>query len=49
MTKAEEYRLRAKEAEEDAARCHSPDAKEAFLFIARQWQYLANQAEKHGW
>jgi hypothetical protein len=48
MTRAEEYRMRAKEAEEQAAKTRDPGAKDGFLEIARQYRELANQAERHG-
>jgi hypothetical protein len=49
MTKAEEYRKRAKEAEEQASKVRDHAAKQGFLDIARQWRELAEQAERHGW
>jgi hypothetical protein len=49
MTRAEEYRLRAKEAEEQANKVRDPGARQGFLDIARQWREMAEQAERHGW
>ena len=49
MTRAEEYRLRAKEAEEQANKVRDPSAKQGFLDIARQWREMAEQADRHGW
>jgi hypothetical protein len=48
MTRAEEYRLRAKEAEEQAEKIRDPATKQGFLDIARQWREMAEQAERHG-
>jgi hypothetical protein len=49
MKRAEEYRRRAKEAEEQANKVRDPSAKEGFLDIARQWREMAEQAERQGW
>jgi hypothetical protein len=49
MTRTEEYRLRAKEAEEQAAKTNDSFAKHGFLEIARQYREMAQQAEQHGW
>jgi hypothetical protein len=49
MTRAEEYRLRAKEAEEQANKTNNSVTKHGFLDIARQWRELAEQAERDGW
>jgi hypothetical protein len=46
MTRAELYRARAKEAE--AERAPNDFIKEAFK-IAREYRYLAEQAEREGW
>jgi hypothetical protein len=43
MTRAEEYRQRAKEAEENAKKTDNPDTKQGFLDLARQWRELADQ------
>jgi len=37
MTRAEKYRQRAKEVEEQANKTRDASAKEGFLEIARQW------------
>jgi hypothetical protein len=49
MTRAEEYRLRAKEAEEQANKVRDHSAKQGFLHIAGQWREMAEQAERQGW
>jgi hypothetical protein len=49
MTRAEEYRLRAKEAEAQAAKTIDSSAKEGFLEVARQYREMADQAEQYGW
>ena len=49
MTRAEEYRKHAKEAEEQANKVLDPSAKQDFLDIARQWRKMAAQAERQGW
>jgi len=49
MTGAEQYRLRAKEAEQQANKVSDRSVKQSFLDIARQWRELADQAERHGW
>jgi hypothetical protein len=48
MTRAEEYRQRAKDAEEQADKTRDPFAKKGFLEIARQYRELADQAEPQG-
>jgi hypothetical protein len=48
MTRAEEYRQRAKEAEENAKRTNNPDTKEGFLELARKWRQMAEEAERGG-
>jgi len=48
MTRAEEYRRRAKEAEEQANRSREQSTREGFLDIARQWRDMADQAERQG-
>ena len=45
-TKAEEYKRKAKEAEEAAARVHSEAAKLIYLGIARKWQEIVAWAER---
>jgi hypothetical protein len=49
MTRAEEYRQRAKEAEEQANKVRDLSAKQDFLDIARQYRKMAEQAERQGW
>jgi hypothetical protein len=49
MTRAEEYRLRAKEAEEQAAKVRDHASKQGFVDIARQWREMTEQAERQGW
>jgi hypothetical protein len=49
MTRAEEYRRRAKEAEENATKTSNSVTREGFLDIARQWREMAEQAERDGW
>jgi len=49
MTRTEEYRLRAKEAEEQANQARDGVTKHGFLDIARQYREMADQAERHGW
>jgi hypothetical protein len=49
MTRAEEYRQRADEAERRAKQVRDPEAKRAFDEIARQWRVMAEQVERHGW
>jgi hypothetical protein len=47
MTRAEQYRARAKAAEQQASKTHDTQLKEGFLEVARQWRELAEQAERH--
>jgi len=49
MTRAEDCRRRAKEAEEQANNVRDQSAKEGFLEIARQYREMAEQAERQGW
>jgi hypothetical protein len=49
MTRAEEYRQRAQEAEEQADKVRDPSAKQGFLDVARRYRDMADQAERHGW
>jgi len=49
MTRAEEYRLRAREAEEEASRVRDPAVKEGLLGVARRYREMAEQVERHGW
>ena len=45
MTRAEEYRRRAKEAEEKADNASEPRIKQYFRGVASEWQKFADQAE----
>jgi hypothetical protein len=47
MTRAEEYRRRAKQAEAQADETPDPSTKQCFLGAAREWRKLADQAEPH--
>jgi len=47
MTRAEEYRRRANQAEEQADETRNPSTKQCLLGAAREWRELANQAERH--
>jgi hypothetical protein len=49
MTRAEDYRQRADEAERRAKQVRDPEAKRAFDEIARQWRVMAEQVERHRW
>jgi hypothetical protein len=44
--KADEYRAKAREAEQFAEQVRDPDIKEQFLKIARQWRDMAAYEEK---
>jgi hypothetical protein len=46
MTRAEQYRQHATEAEQQAKRAADRDAKEGLQDIARQWRELAEQIER---
>jgi hypothetical protein len=46
MTRAEEYRERAQEAEARAAVARDPEVKFIFAESARQWRRLADQWER---
>jgi hypothetical protein len=46
MTRAEQYRARAKQAEAEAERASNDIVKEAFLKIAREYRNLAEQIEQ---
>jgi hypothetical protein len=48
-SKADEYRHRAQDAEEQAEGVQEPAAKIAWLNIARHWRDMADQAERNGW
>jgi len=49
MIRAEEYRLRTKQAEEQADKVSDRSLKQSCLDVAHQWRELADQAERHGW
>jgi hypothetical protein len=49
MTRAEEYRKRAKEAEAQAAKTRYSFTRESFLEVARQYWQMADDAERQGW
>jgi hypothetical protein len=48
-SKADEYRRRSKDAEEQAKDVQEAAAKIAWLNIARHWRDMADQAERNGW
>jgi hypothetical protein len=48
MTRSEEYRQHAKEAEEQAKKTRDPTTKQGFLEVSRRYLELAEQAEQHG-
>ena len=48
MTKAEEYRRRAEEADAQALACRDAEVQLTFREIARQWRHLADQWD-HTW
>jgi hypothetical protein len=48
-SKADEYRRRAKDAEEQAEGFSDPTVKIAWLSIAKHWRDMAEQAERNGW
>ena len=46
MTRADQFRQHASEAEQQARRAPDRNAKEGLQDIARQWRELAEQAER---
>jgi hypothetical protein len=46
MTRADQYRQHAREAERQARRAPDSDAKEGLHAIAQQWRELAEQVER---
>jgi hypothetical protein len=48
-TKADEYRRKAREAEQQADKVSDPEAKRIYRDLAVQWQQLAIEAAKHNW
>jgi hypothetical protein len=49
LTKAEQFRRKAEEAEAQAVRMTDLAAKEASLEIARLWREMAAQADRNKW
>jgi len=47
MTRAEQYRQHAREAENQAKQARDADAIEGLLDLAQQWRDLAKQVERH--
>lgn len=48
-TKAEKYHKRAEAADEMARAAVSPDDRERWIDLARQWRELARQADQNKW
>ena len=48
-TRADEYRRKAREAEQQAEKVSDPEAKRIYRDLAVQWQQLAIGAAKHNW
>jgi hypothetical protein len=46
MSRSEEYRRKAEQAEEAAKRCRDGVARKAYEHIARQWRELAVTADR---
>jgi hypothetical protein len=49
MTKAEEYRKLAEEAERRASMLDESEAKRMYKQLADSWREIAAQAERNGW
>src|SRR6185312_9467757 len=49
ISKADEYRKRAEEADEIAKTARDAAARKSWADLADQWRDLARQAEKNGW
>ena len=49
MTRSQQYRVRAIEADKRAEEAHDPEIKQTFRDFARQWREMADQAERQGW
>jgi hypothetical protein len=49
MSKAEEFRERAKEADEIAKKVRDPEVRRTLEEVARRWREMAKIAERHGW
>jgi hypothetical protein len=48
MSKAEEFRERAKEADEIAKKVRDPEVRR-LEEVARRWREMSKIAERHGW
>ena len=48
-TKADEYRRKAREAEQQAEKVSDPEAKRIYRDLAVQWQQMAIEAARHNW
>jgi hypothetical protein len=48
-SKAEACRTKAREAKAAAEATSNPESKRQLEEIARQWERVAQQAERHGW
>jgi hypothetical protein len=48
-TKADEYRLRAQEADDKARIAADPATKRNWREVAEQWRSLAAQAQRNSW
>lgn len=46
-SRAEEYRAKARECEEFASRAADPHVKQQLLDLAKQWQRIAEQADRY--
>jgi hypothetical protein len=49
MSKADEFRARAKQADERAMQASNVEARQTLVEVARLWHEMAEQAERHGW
>ncbi len=49
MTREEEYRRNAEEAEKKADAANDQGAKRIYLDIAENWRTMAEQAKRYGW
>lgn len=49
MSKAEEYRARAADCEKKATEATDIEAKRLLQEAAKEWRYMAAQADPHGW
>jgi hypothetical protein len=48
MSKEEEFRARAEEADKKVVQASDPEARLAFVEIARNWRIMAEQAKRLG-